>query len=161
QAVGAMRDGRCLVGYGMAGATFIQSRLKCQVRATIRSDGTAQVSSGATDIGTGTYTVMTQLAAEVLRLRVDRVEFKLGDTGLPKAREAGGSGLPTALGSAVHNPCIALVRQSLAIAPDAPTSPLHGCAINDVVASDGRLARRDRDSRGESYTEILQRHGLD
>src|SRR5262245_43978560 len=161
QAVGAMRDGRCLVGYGMAGATFIQSRLKCQVRATIRSDGTAQVSSGATDIGTGTYTVMTQLAAEVLGLRVDRVEFKLGDTGLPKAPEAGGSGLTTALGSAVHNTCIALVRQFLAIVSDDPSSPLHGCAINDVVASDGRLARRDRDSRGESYTEILQRHGLD
>src|SRR5215469_15701584 len=63
-AVGAMRDGRWLVGYGMAGVTFLPYQVKCQARATIRRDGTAHVCSGATDIGTGTYTVMSQLAAE-------------------------------------------------------------------------------------------------
>src|SRR5215469_6881067 len=88
-AVGAMRDGRWLVGYGMAGMTFSPLQGKCQARATIRRDGTAHVCSGATDIGTGTYTVMTQLAAEVLGLTVDLVEFELGDTRLPRAPEAG------------------------------------------------------------------------
>ena len=160
-AVGAMRDGRWLVGYGMAGMTFIQNHAKGQARATIRRDGTARVCSGATDIGTGTYTVMTQLAAEVLGLKMDRVEFELGDTQLPRAPEAGGSGLTTALGSAVHNTCVALVQRFLALVSDDPNSPLRGRAIEDVVASDGRLARADDESRGESYTEILQRHGLD
>jgi xanthine dehydrogenase YagR molybdenum-binding subunit len=160
-AVGAMRDGRWLVGYGMAGMTFNPLQGKCQARATIGRDGTAHVSSGATDIGTGTYTVMTQLAAEVLGLTVDRVKFELGDTRLPRAPGAGGSGLTAALGSAVHNTCIALVQRFLALAADDPYSPLQGCAIEDVVASAGRLARGDDESRGESYAEILQRHGLD
>jgi CO/xanthine dehydrogenase Mo-binding subunit len=160
-AVGAMRDGRWLVGYGMAGMTFIQNHAKGQARATIRRDGTAHISSGATDIGTGTGTVMTQLAAEVLGLNVDRVEFELGDTRLPWAPEAGGSGLTTALGSAVHNTCVALVQRFLALVSHDANSPLQGCAIQDVVASDGRLARVDDESRGESYAEILQRHGLD
>ncbi|HEX6449457.1 MAG TPA: xanthine dehydrogenase family protein molybdopterin-binding subunit [Trebonia sp.] len=160
-AVGAMRDGRWLVGYGMAGVTFTHYQGKCQARATLRRDGIAHVSSGATDIGTGTYTVMAQLAAEVLGLKVDRVEFELGDTRLPRAPEAGGSGLTAALGSAVHNTCVALVQRFLAVVADDPDSPLRGCAIEDVVASDGRLARGDDESRGESYAEILQRHGLD
>lgn len=160
-AVGAMRDGRWLVGYGMAGATFVPMQGKCQARATIRRDGTAHVCSGATDIGTGTYTVMTQLAAEVLGLKVERVEFELGDTRLPRAPEAGGSGLTTALGSAVHNTCVALVQRFLTLVSEDPDSPLRGCAIEDVVASGARLARAGDESRGESYAEILQRHELD
>src|SRR5215831_10327710 len=160
-AVRTMRDGRWLVGYGMAGVTFIQNHAKGQARATIRRDGTARVCSGSTDIGTGTYTVMTQLAAEVLGLKVERVEFELGDTQLPQAPEAGGSGLTAALGSAVHNTCVALVQRFLALVSDDPNSPLQGRAIEDVVASGGRLARGDDESRGESYAEILQRHGLD
>jgi xanthine dehydrogenase YagR molybdenum-binding subunit len=161
QAVGSMRDGRWLVGYGMAGMTFIQNHAKGQARATIRRDGTAHVSSGATDIGTGTGTIMAQLAAEALGLKVDRVEFELGDTRLPRAPEAGGSGLTAALGSAVHNTCAALVQRFLALVSDDPNSPLQGCAIAEVVVSDGRLTRADDQSRGESYAEILQRHGLD
>ena len=160
-AVGAMRDGRWLVGYGMAGVTLGHYQAKCQARATIRRDGTARVSSGATDIGTGTYTVMTQLAAEVLGLRMDRVEFELGDTRLPQAPQAGGSGLTAALGSAVHNTCVALVQRFLELLADDPNSPLQGCAIEDVVARDGRLERGDDAARGESYSEILERHGLD
>jgi xanthine dehydrogenase YagR molybdenum-binding subunit len=53
------------------------------------------------------------------------------------------------------------VQRFLALASDDPNSPLRGCAIEHVVAAGGRLARGDDDSRGESYTEILQRHGLD
>jgi xanthine dehydrogenase YagR molybdenum-binding subunit len=159
--VGAMRDGRWLVGYGMAGMTFAPLQAKCQARATIRRDGTAHVCSGATDIGTGTYTVMTQLAAEVLGLRVDRVNFELGDTRFPRAPAAGGSGLTAALGGAVHNTCVALVHRFLSLVSDDPSSPLQGCSIEDVVASDGRLARGDNASHGESYAKILERHGLD
>lgn len=104
---------------------------------------------------------MTQLAAEALGLNVDRVEFELGDTRFPRAPEAGGSVLTAALGSAVHNACVALVQRFLALVSDDPNSPLQGCAIENVVAADGRLARGDDESRGESYAEILQRHGLD
>jgi xanthine dehydrogenase YagR molybdenum-binding subunit len=156
-----MRDGRWLIGYGMAGVSFNPLQTKCEARASLRRDGTAHVCSGATDVGPGTYTVMAQLAAEALGLKVERVAFELGDTRLPRAPEAGGSGLTAALGSAVHNSCVALVQRFLALVSDDPSSPLQGCTIGDVVASDGRLARGDDASRGESYSEILERHGLD
>ena len=98
---GSMRDGDWLVGYGMAGVSFFWEQPPCQARASIRRDGTAFVRSAATDIGIGTYTVMTQLSAELLGLRLDQVRFGLGDTDMPMAPFQGGSGLTAALGNAV------------------------------------------------------------
>ncbi|MEI4884110.1 molybdopterin cofactor-binding domain-containing protein, partial [Klebsiella pneumoniae] len=63
---GSMRDGDWLVGYGMAGVSYLWGQLPCQARASIGRDGTAVVRSAATDIGTGTYTIMTQLSAGIL-----------------------------------------------------------------------------------------------
>src|ERR1700689_3874751 len=77
---GLMRDGNWLVGYGMAGVSFFWFQAPCQARASVRADGTAFVRSSTTDIGTSTYTVMTQLSAELLGLRLDQVESGLGDT---------------------------------------------------------------------------------
>src|SRR5262249_51550131 len=91
----------------------------------------------------------------------DRGEFELGDTRLPRAPEAGGSGLTTALGSAVHNACVALVQRFLALVSDDPNSPLQGCGLEDVVASDGCLARGNDEARPEPSAERLQGHGLD
>lgn len=159
--VGSMRDGRWLVGYGMAGVTFGHYQAKCEARATLRRDGSALVCSGATDIGTGTYTAMTQLAAESLGLSVERVDFDLGDTAMPRAPQAGGSGLTVGLGSAVHNTCVELVRRVLDIAAKDEGSPLYGCGIEDVAAEGGRIVRADEPSRGESYGEILTKGGLD
>jgi CO/xanthine dehydrogenase Mo-binding subunit len=159
--VGSMRDGRWLVGYGMAGVTFGHYQAKCEARATLRRDGSALVCSGATDIGTGTYTAMTQLAAETLGLSGESVEFDLGDTAMPQAPQAGGSGLTVSLGSAVHNTCVELVRRVLDIAAKDEGSPLYGCGIEDVAADGGRIVRADEPSRGESYGEILTRGGLD
>jgi CO/xanthine dehydrogenase Mo-binding subunit len=159
--VGSMRDGRWLVGYGMAGVTFGHYQAKCEARATLRRDGSALVCSGATDIGTGTYTAMTQLAAESLGLSVESVEFDLGDTAMPRAPQAGGSGLTVALGSAVQDTCVELVRRLLDIAAKDEGSPLYGCGIEDVAADGGRIVRADEPSRGESYGEILTRGGLD
>src|SRR6266487_324722 len=76
--VGSMRDGRWLVGYGMASVAYAWYQVPCQARASIGRDGKAFVRSAATDIGTGTYTVMTQLSAELLGLGLDQVRFNLG-----------------------------------------------------------------------------------
>lgn len=159
-AVGSMRDGRWLIGYGMAGITYGHYQAGCQARATIRLDGTAIVRSGATDIGTGTYTVMTQLAAEALGLPVAGVTFELGDTDLPRAPQAGGSGLTIALGSAVDDACKKLIAQLLALATTDEASPLRGHTADQVTASGGRLHRRGQPRSGESFAEILARHGL-
>jgi CO/xanthine dehydrogenase Mo-binding subunit len=154
------RDGRMLVGYGMASAFYHYVQNPCQVRATLFGDGSAYVRSAATDIGTGTYTVMTQVAAEVLGLPVDRVRFDLGDTEMPPATRQGGSGLTAALGSAVHNACRELVRSVLDLVRDDAHSALRGCGPDDVSVDDGRIIRVDDPSRGETFAEILARRGL-
>jgi xanthine dehydrogenase YagR molybdenum-binding subunit len=156
-----MRDGRQLVGYGMAGVTYGHNQAKCQARAQIRRDGSAYVRSGTTEIGVGTWTVMTQLAAELLGLPLDRVEFGLGDTDMPLAPYVGGSGLTAGLGSAVHSACRELVQAFLDLAGQDAGSPLAGCAPDGVVTAEGRIVRRDDPAAGEAYADILARHGLD
>ncbi|MEV6182672.1 molybdopterin cofactor-binding domain-containing protein [Streptomyces sp. NPDC052015] len=156
-----MRDGRWLVGYGLAGVSYPFYQVPCQARASVRHDGSAYVRSAATDIGTGTYTVMTQLAAELLGLDVARVRFDLGDSDMPYAPQAGGSGLTGALSNAVHAACRRLVREFLDVVRDDTESPLHAAALDDVTVTDGRIHRIGDPARGETYTEILTRHGLE
>ncbi len=84
----SMRNGRFLVGYGMASAYYGYVQAPCQARASVGLDGVAVVRSAATDIGPGTYTVMTQVAADALGLPLDRVRFELGDSTMPPPRSA-------------------------------------------------------------------------
>ena len=158
---GSMRDGDWLVGYGMAGVSFFWLQMPCQARASIRRDGTAFVRSAATDIGTGTYTVMTQLSAELLGLGLDQVRFDLGDTDMPMAPPAGGSGLTAALGNAVQAACRKVIQAFLDTVADDPGSPLRGCRPGDVTAAGGRIHYLKEPARGEAYSGILARHGLD
>ncbi|KMS92508.1 MULTISPECIES: xanthine dehydrogenase family protein molybdopterin-binding subunit [Streptomyces] len=158
---GSMRDGRWLVGYGLAGVSYPFYQVPCQARASVRRDGSAYVRSAATDIGTGTYTVMTQLAAELLGLDVTRVRFDLGDSDMPYSPQAGGSGLTGALGNAVHAACRRLVREFLEVVRDDTESPLRAATVDEVTVTDGRVHRLADPGQGESYVDILARHGLE
>ncbi len=104
-AVRSMTDGRWRIGYGMAGVSFFWWQPPCQAEVLLRADGTAAVRAAAMDIGTGTYTVMAQLAAELLDLPVGAVTVELGDSALTTGANAGGSGLTAALGNAVADAC--------------------------------------------------------
>jgi CO/xanthine dehydrogenase Mo-binding subunit len=159
--VGSMRDGHCAVGYGVAGVSYVWWQVRCQARASISLDGNADVRSAASDPGTGARTVMRQLSGERLGLPLDRIRFELGDSDMPWAPAAGGSGLTASLGNAVHAVCDALLQRFLDTVTDDERSPLRGCALGDVVAAAGHIHRRDDPSEGESYTDILTRHGLD
>jgi xanthine dehydrogenase YagR molybdenum-binding subunit len=158
----SMRHGRLLVGYGMASAYYGYVQVPCQARASMGLDGLAIVRSAATDIGPGTYTVMTQVAADTLGLPLDRVRFELGDSTMPPAPLQGGSGLTAALGSAVHDACRQLLRAFAELAASSPASPLYGCEVQDVTAADGRISpvRASGPAPGETYTDILARHEL-
>src|SRR5215469_4632728 len=129
----SMRSGSLLVGYGMAGITYTFYLPPCKARASIHRDGTAFVRSAATDIGTGTYTVMTLLAAEILGLPTEHVRFGLGDTEMPNSPQQGGSGLTGGLGNAVHSACVALVQAFIDVVSKDYRSPLHGCTIEQVT----------------------------
>ncbi|SCK43364.1 xanthine dehydrogenase YagR molybdenum-binding subunit [Streptomyces sp. WMMB 714] len=155
----SMRDGDWLVGYGMAGVSYPWYAQPCNARATVNRDGSAFVRSAATDIGTGTYTVMTQVSADALGIPLARVRFDLGDSDMPVSPQAGGSGLTGALATAVRDACERVVQQVLDLVGEDGESPLRGCSPEDVVVADGRLHRRGRPDQGESYADILGRHG--
>jgi xanthine dehydrogenase YagR molybdenum-binding subunit len=110
----AMRDGHELVGYGMATATYPANQWAAGARATYKpADGTYVVQAGTQDLGTGTYTVMTQIAADALGVPVERVRFELGDTSFPEAPVSGGSTTASTVGPAVKDACT-MLRAKLA-----------------------------------------------
>ena len=156
----SMRKGRLLVGYGMARAALGAYQPPCKAIASIRRDGTAFVRSGATDIGTGTYTVMTMLAADCLGVPIERVQFGLGDSAMPKAPQEGGSGLTGALANAVQAACVDLVRAFVDLVKNDAVSPLKGCALERITVRDAAIYMTDDPSRFETYADILTRHGL-
>src|SRR5437763_7740628 len=100
-----MRDGRWLIGWGMASATYPMNFAPSSAMARLLPDGTAEVMSAASDMGPGTWTSMTQVAAETLGLPIERVKFVLGDTRLPRAPVHGGSLTMASVGSAVQAAC--------------------------------------------------------
>ncbi len=102
----SMRDGRWQIGWGMATANYPASSVPASARARLLRDGTAEVTSAASDIGPGTWTSMTQVAAETLGLPIGRVRFVLGDTRLPRAPQQGGSWTMASVGSAVQAACL-------------------------------------------------------
>ncbi|OEU86463.1 xanthine dehydrogenase [Streptomyces abyssalis] len=155
----SMRDGDELVGYGMAGVSYPWYAQPCKARATVNSDGSAFVRSAATDIGTGTYTVMTQVSADTLGIPPGRVRFDLGDSDMPQSPQAGGSGLTGALATAVRDACRGVLGRILDLVRDDSESPLRGCTIGDVTVGGGRMHLRGRPAEGESYADILARHG--
>ena len=155
----ATADGRWLVGYGMATATYPTRRSKAEAVARVLPDGRAWVRAGTQDIGTGTYTVMTQVAADALGISADRVRFELGDTLMPENPGSGGSRTAASTGSAVHEAALAARARVAAMAAADPASPLHGARPEEVGAADGRLFLTADPSRGEPYAAVLARGG--
>jgi len=100
-----MRDGRWLIGWGMATAPYPMNYAPASAMARLLPDGTAIVTSASSDMGPGTWTSMTQVAAETLGLPIERVSFVLGDTRLPRAPIHGGSMTMASVGSAVQAAC--------------------------------------------------------
>ena len=154
-----MRSGGMLVGWGMATATYPANREESKASALIRADGTALVRSGTHDLGTGTYTIMTQIAAEALGLPVSKVRFELGDTLQPEAAGAGGSKTTASVGPAVYAAAKAARDKVVAMAVADRDSPLHGLAPDAVDVDGGWLMDRQRPDRREPMVAVLARHG--
>jgi xanthine dehydrogenase YagR molybdenum-binding subunit len=104
----SMRSGDHLVGLGMATATYPAKRMPASASATLTADGTIVVQAATHEFGTGTYTAMTQIAAEALGVPMDRVRFELGDSNLPENPISAGSMTASSTGPAVHAASVAL-----------------------------------------------------
>ena len=102
---GSLREGDWLIGHGMAGAARVNILSEAKARVTLRADGSALVETDMTDIGTGTYAILTQIACDMLGLPADKVETRLGDSDLPAGPGSGGSWGASSSGSAVFLAC--------------------------------------------------------
>ncbi|MBC6434225.1 xanthine dehydrogenase family protein molybdopterin-binding subunit [Nostoc sp. HG1] len=154
----SMRDGYFLIGWGMASATFPTNVGTASVKVEIFASGEVRVQSGTQDIGTGTYTVMTQVASEVLGLPV---QFELGDSNLPKAPIAGNSITVASVSPAVHKAAIAARDRIIQMAIVDANSPLYGSHAEDITVESGEIFLKQEPSKRDSYTDILHRHGLE
>jgi xanthine dehydrogenase YagR molybdenum-binding subunit len=155
----SVRDGGELIGIGVAGAGYHTNRSEADARVRINVDGTADVFSATCDMGPGTYTSMTQVAADALRLPLPRVRFTLGDSAFPKAPSHSGSRTMASVGSAVFVASNSLRDRFIRTAVVDPGSPLNGAAPQDVMVADGRMYRTDDPTRAESYQDLLRRRG--
>ena len=153
----SVRDGSQLVGFGMAAAGYHVNRSESDAFARINADGTADVQVATSDMGPGTYTSMTQIAADALALPVERVRFSLGDSDYPNAPSHSGSRTMVSVGSAVFTVANSLRDRFIRTAVVDPGSPLHGVRPEDVAVSDGRMYVTRDPSRGESYRDLLSR----
>jgi xanthine dehydrogenase YagR molybdenum-binding subunit len=156
---GSMRDGRYLIGQGMAGAIFTHWRWPAKARVTLKRDGSAVVETGTHDLGTGTYTVMQQVAADTLGLAPDKVTVRLGDTRLPASHASIGSATMANAGASVMLAAKAARDQAIELALTGRNAPFADARRDDVVASDGTLLLV-RKNLSITYVELLARNGL-
>jgi xanthine dehydrogenase YagR molybdenum-binding subunit len=148
----ARRDERWLVGSGVASSTYPARRSPSQASARAEADGRFVVALGATDIGTGARTALTQIAADALAVEPDRVTLELGDSALPWARLAGGSMGTSSWGSAVVKACAALRAELAKNGHEVPPEGLEAHAdTTDDVQADERLGRH---AFGAQFAEV-------
>jgi xanthine dehydrogenase YagR molybdenum-binding subunit len=155
----SMRANGKLLGMGMATATYPANRRPASAMARVLADGTALVRSGSQELGTGTYTVMTQVAAEALGLPPERVRFELGDTDFPEAPVSGGSQSVASVAPAVRAAASAVRLKLIEMARADRASPVYGAPLEDVSIVDGWLTHRSDSTRREPVAAVIARHG--
>jgi xanthine dehydrogenase YagR molybdenum-binding subunit len=157
---GQTRDGKTLVGWGMATAAYPVHSGKGNARVRLYADGRAVVQAGATDLGTGTYTINTQVAADALGIAPENVRFELGDSTLPTTAASGGSMAAGTVSSSVYLAAQDVWRQLIKVAVADKKSPLYRAKPADVVMEKGRLQLKNDLSKGETFGELMKRASL-
>jgi xanthine dehydrogenase YagR molybdenum-binding subunit len=155
----SMRDGHYLIGQGVAAAIFTHWRWPGKARVTLSADGSALVEAAAHDIGTGTYTVMAQVAADALGLGLERVTVRLGDTRLPESHPAIGSATVPNATAAVMLAAEAVRAKAVELALTGRDAPFAGALPADVIVADDGLWLA-RTNLHVTYGELLVRNGL-
>jgi xanthine dehydrogenase YagR molybdenum-binding subunit len=154
----AMRDGKELVGWGMATGVWEALQVPVAARIVLTANGHAEVACAASDIGTGTYTIVAQVAADALGLPIENIDVKLADSTLPQAPVEGGSWMAASSAHAVLG-AAEEIRQELArLAKAMPGSPLSDADVADVILVDGTIAGNGGQGRAVSIADAM-RHG--
>lgn len=152
----SMRDGKRLVGMGMATGVWEAMQMPASAKAVLSCDGKLTVSSATTDIGTGTYTVMSQLAADALGLGIEDVQFKLGDTDLPTSPMQGGSWTVSSVGTAVKEACEKIRARLFKLAQKLTDSPLANAQLEEVTFTRGMIQLKQDPSAAISFVDAMR-----
>jgi xanthine dehydrogenase YagR molybdenum-binding subunit len=157
----SMRDGTELVGWGMATGVWEALQVPIAVRIVLTANGHAEVSCATSDIGTGTYTIMTQVAADMLGLPLDNVTIKLGDSTLPRSPVEGGSWIAASVSNGIATTADAIREELLQLAKQMPNSPLADPTPDEVSLADGKLVSKRDASRAVSIADAMRHGGVD
>ncbi|GAA6619497.1 xanthine dehydrogenase family protein molybdopterin-binding subunit [Scytonema sp. NUACC26] len=152
----SMREGDNSIGWGLATGIWQAEQQKASAKAILSPDGKLTVSSATADIGTGTYTIMTQIAAETLGLPIEDVTFKLGDSSLPEAPIEGGSWTASSVGSAVKVVCNKVREKLFKLAQKMDNSTLANAKLEDVTFADRQIRLSHDPTRAVSITAAMQ-----
>jgi len=156
--VGAMKRDGLILGWGMAGAAWIAGTFASEANIQLRDDGTVRIACATQDIGTGTYTILAQLASEKTGVPVDKVEVELGDSALPDGPISGGSLATSSVIPAVFKAADQAIASLLITAVTTPGSPFLGKQPDDLALEGGRVfIKADGVKRGIAFEEVLRR----
>jgi len=159
--IGSMKLDGLTLGWGMAGAAWIAARFPAEASIELRDDGTTRVACGTQDIGTGTYTVLAQLAAEKTGVPLDKVEVALGDTSLPEGPISGGSLVTGSVIPAVFAAADNAIASLLMVATKTSGSPFEKHKPDDLAFDGGRVfVKADGAAKGIPFGEILRQANL-
>ncbi|WP_119681070.1 xanthine dehydrogenase family protein molybdopterin-binding subunit [Indioceanicola profundi] len=152
----SMREGRELIGWGMAAGVWDAMQGQASAKAVLGVDGKLVVSSATADIGTGTYTVMTQIAADLMGLPIEDVTFELGDSSLPQSPIEGGSWTVSTVGSAVKAVCDIIRSRLIALAGKMNGSSLGGASEDEVMFAEGHIIVKDDPGRRVAIKDVMR-----
>jgi xanthine dehydrogenase YagR molybdenum-binding subunit len=145
----------------MATGVWEALQVPISVRIVLTANGHAEVACATSDIGTGTYTIMAQVAADMLGLPLDSVTIKLGDSTLPQSPVEGGSWIAASVANGIATTAGAVREELWNVAKRMPDSPLAGTALDEVTLVDGQLVSRRDASRAVSIMDVMRYGGAD
>jgi xanthine dehydrogenase YagR molybdenum-binding subunit len=151
----SMRDGSDLVGWGMATGVWDAWQMPITVRIVMGANGHAEVACATSDIGTGTYTIMAQVAADKLGLPLENISVELGDSNLPQSPVEGGSWIAASVSNGIATTAAAICDELLRLAKQIPNSPLANAASGEVALVDGKLVSKVDPSRSVSIADAM------
>ena len=157
----SMHDGSELVGWGMATGVWEALQMRTASRITLTANGHAEVACATSDIGTGTYTIMAQVAADLLGLPLENVSIKLGDSTLPHSPVEGGSWIAASVSHAIANAAGAVREELLTLSSKILHSPLAGLKLEDVTLADGHIVAKQDPSRSVPLADAMRHSGVD
>ena len=141
-AVGSMRRDGLVVGWGVAAGSWAARRLATEIIVELHADATARVSTATQDIGTGTYTILAQMVANLTGIPLERIAVVIGDTRLPPGPLSGGSMVTASLVPAVTQAAQAAIQQLLVAAAQADNSPFNGQPVTELAFERGMVYRK-------------------